>query len=691
MLPFTCIGADPDQEVFAEGMTEDVIAHLAKVRALDVISRASVMPFKDRRDVLERVGRVLRATAVLDGSVRISGSRVRIVATLIDVATGRELWVETYDRDLTDIFTIQSDVAVRIAEALRAKLTPDEGKRMHRQPTADLAAYGLYLQGRRHFLRYTYEGMHRSAALFQGALDRDPAFADASTLLAMANINLAEHGFEPAAALYERAAGCVARALELEPESGDAHATDGYLRLLSNSDWDAALAGLKRGLELSPGSAYIHDVYARILMLMERYDEALEHAIRAQQLDPLAHRNDLTTILLRAGRHDEALHHAQDAVEADPSSSRAHATLGWAYLLSGRSDEGVAALERAVGLDPDNDLWRGQLGQAYARSGQDDKARAVLAEMEGPGAAHVRVAIQPGVHSRRTQAGRSRARLSRAGHGRSIRTGARPAGFVPVHRGPDASPFRRAAAIDRRDALVKFRFTQLSTHPGSFAFNAPMLPHPPDARVQRGHPNPGSLMTVAGIIRSMGSSTYRAVLWPVLAGVALAACQPGAPETPSAGVTLDTVGILASIDSLAGRVMLSNQAGDAEGFASTWAADGIMSVAGTPPAVGRDAIVAAFRARPPLPAGASMTIHPTEIRVLSADWAYVMGVDTLRVTPPGAAEPVIETFTFLVLLKKGAEGWQSYREVLTPHQAMVREVGLATKVAARRTEALPRD
>ncbi len=382
VLPFTCIGADPDQEVFAEGMTEDVIAHLAKLRTLNVISRASVMPFRDRRDVLDRVGRALRATAMLDGSVRFAGSRVRIVATLVDVASGRDLWVETYDRDLTDIFAIQSDVAVRIAGALQAELSPDEGKRMHRQPTADLEAYGLYLQGRRHFLGYTYDGMRRSAELFQSALDRDPAFAHASTLLAMANINLAEHGFEPAAKLYERAEVCVSRALALEPESGDAHAADGYLRLLTRGDWDAAVTGLKRALALSPGSAFIHDLNARVLMLMERYDEALEHAVRAQQLDPLAHRNDLTTILLRAGRHEEALRHAQDAVEADPAGSRAQATLGWAYLLSDRKVEGVAALERAADLDPDNDLWRGQLGQAYARSGKHEKAKAVLSAME---------------------------------------------------------------------------------------------------------------------------------------------------------------------------------------------------------------------------------------------------------------------------------------------------------------------
>jgi adenylate cyclase len=185
VLPFLCIGAAPEQEVFAEGMTEDVIAHLTKVRGLNVISRASVTLFKDRHGALTAIASRLGATAVLDGSVRFAGSRVRIVVTLVDVVAGHDLWAETYDRELTDIFAIQSEVALRIAEALRGKLTGDEGDRMHSPPTADLQAYGLYLQARRHFLLYTYDGMRRAAALFQAAVDRDPNFAHALTLLAM--------------------------------------------------------------------------------------------------------------------------------------------------------------------------------------------------------------------------------------------------------------------------------------------------------------------------------------------------------------------------------------------------------------------------------------------------------------------------------------------------------------------------
>jgi len=153
----------------------------------------------------------------------------------------------------------------------------------------------------------------------------------------------------------------------------------------------------------------------------------------------------------------------------------------------------------------------------------------------------------------------------------------------------------------------------------------------------------------------------------VTAGL-VAACQPGAPPTPSQPAAVDTAAIGAALDSLAQVVTRANQTGDAELFASTWARDGAMSTPGAPLVRGREAIVAAFRARPPLPPGASLTIHPMELRVLSADWAYAFGVDSLRHVPEQGAEPVVETSTFLVLIRKTDAGWQTYREVLSANE-----------------------
>lgn len=385
VLPFLNIGGDPEHEYFADGITEDVIAHLSKIRALKVISRSSIMSFKARQKSLKEIGGTLGATAVLDGTVRHAGDRVRIVATLVDVQGDRQLWAETYDRQVTDIFAIQTDVALRIAASLRAELTPDEQGRVRGGATKDIQAYRLFLQGRRLFLQYTTEGLQRALGYFEQATSRDPSFAMAFNLLAMAYIELAEQGLTPPSAMYGRAAEAVAKALALDAELGDAHATAGYLKMVREFDWPGAEAGLKRALELSPGSAYVHDLLSRAYWAIERYDEALPLAVRAQELDPLAHRNDLTTLLLRAGRYDQALLRAQDAVEVDPRGSRSCATLGWAYFFTGRRQEGIAELERAVALSPGNSLWLGQLGQACGMAGETSKARAILRGLEERG------------------------------------------------------------------------------------------------------------------------------------------------------------------------------------------------------------------------------------------------------------------------------------------------------------------
>jgi uncharacterized protein (TIGR02246 family) len=160
----------------------------------------------------------------------------------------------------------------------------------------------------------------------------------------------------------------------------------------------------------------------------------------------------------------------------------------------------------------------------------------------------------------------------------------------------------------------------------------------------------------------------QAVLITAVIGIIGSACESRVEPRSDASESFDTTAIRRSIDSLAANVMRAHETGDAELFATTWAVDGMMSDAGSLPVYGRDSIVARFRRRPPLPAGAKMTIHPTELRIQSPEWAYVMGVDTLRLTPPNAGSRVLQTFTFLVVLRKTSEGWQSYREVLSANQ-----------------------
>jgi TolB-like protein/Flp pilus assembly protein TadD len=382
VLPFLNLSAGEEHGPFADGITEDVIAHLSKIRALKVISRTSVMPFEGRRQSLKEIGATLGATTLLDGSIRCVGDRVRIVAKLIDVETDRHLWADTYDRQLTDIFSIQTDVALHIAAALRAELSPDEQTRVRQEPTRDLHAYQLFLQGQRWFIQYTLEALARSIEYFDRAIARDPTFALASANLAMAYTQLAEHGAMAPDVAYTRATEGATRALRLDPFLGAAHCTMGHLKAVHALDWSGAEESFKRALELSPSDAHTYNLYGRFCAALERYDEAIALHGRARELDPLVHRMDLVTTLLRAGRYREAVADAESAVEIDPDHDRTRATLGWAYFLSGRRDEGLAQLERAVSLSRDDMLWLSQLGEAYGLAGNVVQAREILAELE---------------------------------------------------------------------------------------------------------------------------------------------------------------------------------------------------------------------------------------------------------------------------------------------------------------------
>jgi serine/threonine-protein kinase len=382
VLPFRNLSADPENEYFADGITEDVIAHLSKIRALRVISRGSVMQFKQRAASMRDIGATLGAATLLDGSVRRAGNRVRIVAQLVDGDSDRQMWAETYDRQLTDIFEIQTDVALHIASALRAELSHDEQVRVERRPTDDLQAYQLYLQGRQWMSKYTKEGHSRAIDLYRRALDRDPSFGLAAANASLSYIELAEQGFMPPDDAFARAATYAELALRDSPELSAAHMSAGYLRASRDFDFIGAEAEYRHALELSPNDAEACDLLGRLYAGIGRYDDALQMLRRAQELDPLAHQNDIITTLLRAGRYEEAAERAATAVEINTTNPRTRATLAWAEFLRGRTREGLAAMEHAVSLAPGSTLWLGQLGEMYAMAGDVERARSIARDLQ---------------------------------------------------------------------------------------------------------------------------------------------------------------------------------------------------------------------------------------------------------------------------------------------------------------------
>ena len=384
VLPFLNLSSNPENEYFADGITEDVIAQLSKVRTLKVISRTSVMPFKKREQSLKEIGARLEVATVLEGSVRRVGDRVRIVAQLIDAASDQHLWADTYDRDLTDIFAIQTDVALHIVAALKAELSPNERARIGREPTSDVQAYELHLRGRYCFVKFTWEEMRRSIEYFESAIERDPEFALPYVGMAMAYTELGETGAMIHGEAKTNAMTAAAKAVALDPELGAAHCALAYARLVFEFDWAGAEKGFKRALDLSPGDADSYDLYGRFCAGLGRFDEAITLQERARELDPITHRADIVTAFLRAGRYDEAAQAATRSIKLDQHDPRVVATYGWALFKQGRASEGIAELERAVLLSPADTLWLGQLGQAYALAGMTEKAREVLRGFEDP-------------------------------------------------------------------------------------------------------------------------------------------------------------------------------------------------------------------------------------------------------------------------------------------------------------------
>ena len=382
VLPFVNLSADSDNEYFADGITEDVIAQLSKIRSLKVISRTSVMQFKGRERSVREIGATLGATTILEGSVRRAANRVRIVGQLIDAETDQHLWSETYDRELTDIFAIQTDVAVQITAALRAELTGDERTRIGREPTASLEAYQLYLRGRHAYVRFTGHSLHESVAYFESAIAKDERYAMAYVGLALAYSELAETGVVRPDEARRRSKEAAVRALAIDGDLGDAHCAFANAKFMGDFDWIGAEEAFKRALELTPGSADAYDLYGRMCSAMGRFDEAIALQTRAYELDPLVHSVDIATALLRAGRYADAARAAARAIDADPAYARGYATLAWTHAKESRYPEALELLERAVSLSSGATLWLAQLGQVYAMAGRVDDARNLLRQLE---------------------------------------------------------------------------------------------------------------------------------------------------------------------------------------------------------------------------------------------------------------------------------------------------------------------
>ena len=380
VLPFENRSGDPAQEFFADGMTDALIADLAQIAALRVISRTSAMRFKGTHPPLSEIARELRVDGVVEGSALRAGDRVRITVQLVDVASDRSLWAKSYERGLTDILALQSEVAHAIADEIRIQVTPDERARLRSKGAVNPAAHVAYLQGSFLWNRFTGESVKEAIRRYEEALAIDPNYAAAYAGLADSYIMLANHHILPPREGYSLGRKAAERGLSLDESLAELHTSLGWIHRLFDWDWPAAERECLRAIQLNPGYAFGRSRYALLLSGMGRHEEAIAEAERAHELDPL---NLLTytvvgDTLFYARRFERSLAPYRKCLELDPTFGAAHTDLARSLEHVGRADEAVEEFVRGT-AGPDG-LPRPSSGLAilYARAGRLDDARITL-------------------------------------------------------------------------------------------------------------------------------------------------------------------------------------------------------------------------------------------------------------------------------------------------------------------------
>lgn len=383
VLPFANVSADPADEYFSEGISEEILNALSQVPGLRVAARTSAFSFKGTDASIDSIARSLRVAHVLEGSVRTAGGRVRITARLIDAQSANPVWSRSYDREAKDVLAVQEEIAAAIANALEVELAGGERPRSR---TADPEAYELYLQGRHLANRRTEGDLTQAIGRFEAALQRDPAFAAAYSGLADAYALLDDYGTLAREEAFPKSIAAAKRALELDDLQAEAHASLGHVYFHQRS-WAAAEREYLRALELNPSYATAHHWFGLLLQATGRHDEAVRALERAQELDPLSPkiREARARTLYYARQFDRTIALHQDQLRSDPNDEDARLWLGRTYLSSGRYAEAIPALRGVLDRIPAGqpDAWaRAQLAAAYAAAGQRDQATRMLRALE---------------------------------------------------------------------------------------------------------------------------------------------------------------------------------------------------------------------------------------------------------------------------------------------------------------------
>jgi TolB-like protein/DNA-binding winged helix-turn-helix (wHTH) protein/tetratricopeptide (TPR) repeat protein len=385
VLPLESLSSDQSQDYFADGMTDELITDLGQISALRVISRTSVMGYKHTRKPLVQIARELNVDAVVEGTVLRSGDEVRITAQLIDGATDRHLWSDSYQGNVRNTLNLQNTVARAIADQVRVNVNPEEQAALRSATVVNPAAYESYLKGRYFWNKRTSNGLTTARAYFDQAIEEDPSYARAYSGLADTYALLGDWQYAvmtPKEAL-PRAKAAALKALELDGALGEAHNSLAFC--LDGFDWDFASAGreFERAIRLNPGYATAHHWYAWHLALMRRFDEALAEMKKAQSLDPLSLviNADLAELLTLAGAYDRSIEQSLKTLELDPGFGLAHNHLGQAYLQKHMNAEAIDELKKAVALSAGGATCVANLARAYVAAGERREAAGLLDDL----------------------------------------------------------------------------------------------------------------------------------------------------------------------------------------------------------------------------------------------------------------------------------------------------------------------
>jgi adenylate cyclase len=381
VLPFENLSHDPDNAYFADGIQEEILARLAKIADLKVISRTSTQHYKSSPDNLPQIAKRLGVANILEGSVQKSADKVRVNVELIRAATDAHLWADTFDRKLTDVFAIESEVARTIADTLQAKLTGAERNAIAARPTESTEAYQLYLKGRYFWNEWSPEASQKAIEYFQQAIDKDPGYALAYAGLADTYISQVWFGEVAPRVAVPKAKAAAMKALEIDDGLAEAHVSLGFANCTYDWDWPAAATHFERALALSPGYATAHSWYALYLTALGRSDEALTEAKRAFDLDPASPgmNQSMGIQLLYARRFDEAIEQFRKALEMDYHD--AHVGLGTAYAAKGMYREALVEFGKYSELNRGTPRSIASLGYAHARLNERGEALRALDQL----------------------------------------------------------------------------------------------------------------------------------------------------------------------------------------------------------------------------------------------------------------------------------------------------------------------